>query len=191
MIRKAVIILLSVLTLVIGFVSVASYACGPNGIFRDMVDTHKSVVVFNAHRGCMGLYFHQIDGRPFATGSQTYDQSPALFKKIETLQKNRKELLVSVIIVQQHFQKGWSNFRFGYALPTLGRRTSALPRDVGYITLPLWFPLLLFAAYPTSAFIRGPLRSRARRQRNQCILCGYNLTGNVSGVCPECGMAIE
>ena len=24
-----------------------------------------------------------------------------------------------------------------------------------------------------------------------CIACGYNLTGNVSGVCPECGTKIE
>ena len=26
---------------------------------------------------------------------------------------------------------------------------------------------------------------------NSCALCGYNLTGNVSGVCPECGTSIE
>jgi hypothetical protein len=24
-----------------------------------------------------------------------------------------------------------------------------------------------------------------------CVQCGYNLTGNVSGVCPECGLTIE
>lgn len=24
-----------------------------------------------------------------------------------------------------------------------------------------------------------------------CIACGYNLTGNVGGVCPECGTAIR
>jgi len=23
-----------------------------------------------------------------------------------------------------------------------------------------------------------------------CITCGYNLTGNVSGICPECGQKI-
>ncbi|HUN80371.1 MAG TPA: hypothetical protein VMV81_02565, partial [Phycisphaerae bacterium] len=28
----------------------------------------------------------------------------------------------------------------------------------------------------------------ARRISNKlCFYCGYNLTGNVSGVCPECG----
>jgi hypothetical protein len=28
-----------------------------------------------------------------------------------------------------------------------------------------------------------------RRARGQCPQCGYDLTGNVSGVCPECGAA--
>ncbi|MBU0718943.1 MAG: hypothetical protein KJ749_11895 [Planctomycetes bacterium] len=34
------------------------------------------------------------------------------------------------------------------------------------------------------------LRSRRRRNRNDCTKCGYNLTGNLSGVCPECGHAL-
>ena len=31
------------------------------------------------------------------------------------------------------------------------------------------------------------LRRRRRLRPGQCAHCGYNLTGNVSGVCPECG----
>ena len=46
---------------------------------------------------------------------------------------------------------------------------------------------LLFAAYPTIAFIRGPLRHRRRRKRGLCVKCGYDLTGNVTGVCSEYG----
>ena len=31
-----------------------------------------------------------------------------------------------------------------------------------------------------------------RKLRPECCLtCGYNLTGNVSGVCPECGTPID
>lgn len=30
-----------------------------------------------------------------------------------------------------------------------------------------------------------------RRQHGLCLVCGYNLTGNVSGVCPECGAPIH
>jgi hypothetical protein len=54
---------------------------------------------------------------------------------------------------------------------------------------PPWFLVLLFGFYPASAFIVRFMRLRRRRKRNQCIHCGYNLTGNVSGICPECGRA--
>jgi hypothetical protein len=35
-----------------------------------------------------------------------------------------------------------------------------------------------------------PREIRAERlEKGQCLRCGYDLTGNVSGVCPECGRA--
>ncbi|MDB5354049.1 MAG: hypothetical protein JWN24_502 [Phycisphaerales bacterium] len=34
-------------------------------------------------------------------------------------------------------------------------------------------------------------RDRRRLAEGQCLLCGYDLTGNVSGVCPECGRSVE
>ena len=30
-------------------------------------------------------------------------------------------------------------------------------------------------------------RRRVRRLHHQCPVCGYNLTANTSGICPECG----
>jgi hypothetical protein len=59
------------------------------------------------------------------------------------------------------------------------------------LRLPLWAPFLLFSAYPTIALIRGPLRRWHRRRRGLCLKCGYNLTANVSGICPECGREVE
>ena len=56
--------------------------------------------------------------------------------------------------------------------------------------LPLWVPVVVFSAYPAVAFIRGPLRRWRRRRKGLCVTCGYNLTGNVTGVCPECGEPI-
>lgn len=55
------------------------------------------------------------------------------------------------------------------------------------IGVPLWFVILFLLTYPFIAFIRGPVRRYRRRQRGLCVRCGYNLTGNVSGICPECG----
>ena len=48
------------------------------------------------------------------------------------------------------------------------------------------FPALLLT-FPTIAFIRGPYRRHRRRKKGLCLKCGYNLTGNISGICPECG----
>ena len=60
-----------------------------------------------------------------------------------------------------------------------------------YLTFPLWVLAPVFATYPTFAFIRGPLRRYRRRKRGLCVKCGYDLTGNESGVCSECGKTIE
>ena len=49
---------------------------------------------------------------------------------------------------------------------------------------------VVFGVYPTFALLRGPVRRRRRRRHGLCTNCGYNLTGNVSGVCPECGAPI-
>jgi hypothetical protein len=71
--------------------------------------------------------------------------------------------------------------------------SSSTPSPEVVIRFPLWLPVVLFAFLPIRAFIRGPIarrRLRRRRDLGQCMGCGYDLTGNVSGICPECGAAI-
>ena len=58
------------------------------------------------------------------------------------------------------------------------------------LIVPLWMLFILFAAYPLVAFARGPVRRWRQRKRGGCQNCGYNLTGNVSRVCPECGKGV-
>jgi len=77
------------------------------------------------------------------------------------------------------------------------------------ITLPLWFvsmaargtndaglsnagaivlaSLCAVGFWVTWALLRRRLRLSQRLQFGCCPNCGYNLTGNTSGVCPECG----
>ena len=70
--------------------------------------------------------------------------------------------------------------------------TNAGVHEVGErICVPLLLLVLLFGSYPLIAFIRGPLRRWRRRKRGKCQNCGYNLTGNVTGVCSECGTAVR
>ena len=68
-----------------------------------------------------------------------------------------------------------------------------LAATVAYL-LPWW---VLLPALPAVVAV-GHFRYRAqhdreRRARRQaeglCVACGYDLAGNVSGVCPECGSA--
>lgn len=35
------------------------------------------------------------------------------------------------------------------------------------------------------------MKRRCQLASHMCIACGYDLTGNTSGICPECGTAIE
>ena len=53
--------------------------------------------------------------------------------------------------------------------------------------VPLWAPCLLFMVPGTGTFLLGPYRRYRRRKKGLCLTCGYDLTGNESGVCPECG----
>jgi hypothetical protein len=55
------------------------------------------------------------------------------------------------------------------------------------LTIRLWLPLLTVAV-PT-----GMLwwLDRRRIPPGHCQKCGYHLTGNVSGRCPECGATVE
>ncbi len=58
---------------------------------------------------------------------------------------------------------------------------------------PFWMLTMLFAAYPAFELVVGARRRRRERRRHdgQCVGCGYDLTGNESGVCPECGTEIK
>jgi hypothetical protein len=55
---------------------------------------------------------------------------------------------------------------------------------------PTWFLILCLGAYPLICLVRGipGWRRNRRRRHGHCLKCGYNLTGNTSGVCPECGL---
>jgi len=58
-----------------------------------------------------------------------------------------------------------------------------------YFVLSDWVLVLMFGI--PASFLWARYRSRGNRSRaGLCLSCGYDLTGNTSGTCPECGMPV-
>ena len=55
-----------------------------------------------------------------------------------------------------------------------------------FVRFPVWLPASVLLLPPILWVHRG-WRRRRRRVRNQCLDCGYNLTGLIETRCPECG----
>ena len=60
---------------------------------------------------------------------------------------------------------------------------SSAMRTNRYVAIPLWMPFAALAM-PTALLW---WHDRRRLPPGECQQCGYDLTGNVSGRCPECG----
>ena len=59
------------------------------------------------------------------------------------------------------------------------------------VLIPFWFLIALFSVVPAFTVATRNRRLRmARIQAGRCGACDYDLTGNTSGVCPECGARI-
>ncbi len=65
------------------------------------------------------------------------------------------------------------------------------------VRFPSWLFVILLATYPAIVFVRGPVRRlvtsarhRKRLAAGLCQGCGYDLSGNESGTCPECGTEV-
>lgn len=62
-------------------------------------------------------------------------------------------------------------------------------------TMAMWFSVLMWSVpfalalsmYAAGVAIRRTDIKGRRRADGLCVHCGYNLTGNFTGVCPECG----
>ena len=63
---------------------------------------------------------------------------------------------------------------------------AAATGEVSAAAAGLWALVLVPVAIVALSELPG-LRAYRRSLRNRCPGCGYDLTGNVTGVCPECG----
>ena len=59
---------------------------------------------------------------------------------------------------------------------------------ITWLAFPLWLPTAALLFTTTIPIVRGPGRQWWRRWHGWCLTCGYDLAGNRSGRCPECGV---
>jgi len=85
-------------------------------------------------------------------------------------------------LVWGYANKAWRPYVPGFIYPDHGLRW--MGNEYG-ITVPHGFLMVLAAIAPTIWIIRW--RRRRRLGPNLCSQCGYDMTGNKSGACPECG----
>lgn len=57
------------------------------------------------------------------------------------------------------------------------------------LAIPFWMLVVGSSFYPLLAFVRVQVH-RHRQRKGRVCRCGYDLTGNESGICPECGREI-
>jgi len=82
-------------------------------------------------------------------------------------------------------------FGFQWRLPWPSGAPSGVVFRLSLVRVPLWVPVVLLLIYPAAAFLLGPVRRRLRRNRNQCLECGYALVALSEPRCPECGKGFD
>lgn len=82
------------------------------------------------------------------------------------------------------------DFDFKWKSPIRNQLLVSMLAQFSYVRFPIWIPAVALIIAPIRAAIRGPIIQRRRKKRGACIHCGYNLTGNTTGVCSECGEVI-
>ena len=85
------------------------------------------------------------------------------------------------------------DFSLGFTLPKFRIRTleeSGEPLTIGLIEAPFWLLVLIGTAILGVLWRREIRSCFSRTNGPHCKTCGYNLTGNESGVCPECATPV-
>jgi hypothetical protein len=89
---------------------------------------------------------------------------------------------------QHYFRCDVQRHKYGFRFWNSVGRMPSQPRELGFsMKLPLWV-LFVVAVIPTWCLWWS---DRHPFTPGHCQKCGYDLTGNVSGRCPECGTVIE
>lgn len=123
------------------------------------------------------------------------EQLPAFMKLIRTHEAAQAAQTGRFIKLQldrsSRLDRRWWVFerKTGVARTSLGLSRVFHPFDE-VVIMPLWGIASALFAWPATAALLTWLKRR-KHDAGLCESCGYDLTGNVSGTCPECGQTLN
>ncbi|MDB5302536.1 MAG: hypothetical protein JWM97_85 [Phycisphaerales bacterium] len=138
----------------------------------------QAAATFYSMRGGLDIRYYWRTGSTAATGPREWALSSL------TNPKRLNELAPRPTV--------WNRLGFYWETGT-PRGSYFMPMAAGershfvFVGAPYWALTILMALGPAGWLLRRWRSGRARRD-GACRGCGYSLTGNVSGVCPECGL---
>ena len=134
--------------------------------------------------------------------SHPAEESQGLLPKLQFLGRKRKSRLMRQVFPSRHSQLALGlmigALAFAGGIVAAGLTRHVAPKLTGIARLIVFAAVYvvivaaalgIFAHYVTKR-LKPRLLSELRR-RGLCHECGYDLSGNTSGVCPECGAAVE
>lgn len=130
-----------------------------------------------------------------AAGRVSLGYNPRVLRKVVTLTSALSLLLCAATVVL--WVRSYSHV---VDVKVVGRFTGIsaygslgvfwrVPGGESEIDFYYWKSLLVFGVLPV-AWLTWRLLLRRMPRDAHCPVCAYNLTGNVSGICPECGAAV-
>lgn len=146
-----------------------------------------------AVRGVSCVYFMQSSGDAAAAAmldrqqGTTFDDSDFDFRSLD-VQTPQPLARLGFIVASE----GDVTPRPAYSVTFTGRSffVRAVSTSVWVVAVPCWSLLAISLPLPLARGLRALRARRLVRLRSAsgaCVQCGYALTGNLSGVCPECG----
>ena len=152
--------------------------------WRDYSQERPRWLFFDATDGQLWMFHHSVTGLDaYAEDATTYLIKP--FARI--IERSSK-------VGRPRRFRFWRSKPRSRTLVALSGKTYGITTRTTVIAFPLWASVVLFSLCPSAVLLYGRLhryRLRRRVRHNQCLGCGYDLTGNVSGRCPECGRVIR
>ena len=183
--------LLSALSLLVCAASVAGWVRGYRAVgvyerteYRDRAgDSTSTVHRVSSGRGVVAVTFSRRWNGRYRPGPPDYHHVRYSRTKLRPDQFN--------LLRHTPWQRlGFHRYAGGDSKLGRGGRLSERTSYWGF-RLPYWL-VVPATGIPPVLYLRtlGRLRRRRRARRGLCPGCGYDLTGNVSGVCPECGETV-